>query len=189
MPSHSDSLQELVHAMKRAAGALRDAGVPFMLGGGLAAWARGGPATDHDVDFYVKEADADRALEALRAAGMRPEKPPEGWLVKAWDGDTLVDLIFHPSGGPITDEHFERAESCEVMAVRMDVASLEDVMITKLLALNEQEPDFSAVLRFARTLRERIDWDVVRERTEEHPFAKAFFTLVEELGIVERTAA
>jgi hypothetical protein len=26
----------------------------------------------------------------------------------------------------------------------------------------------------------------VRERTDESPFAKAFFTLVEELGIVER---
>ena len=29
---------------------------------------------------------------------MRPEDPPEEWLVKAWDGDTLVDLIHHPEG-------------------------------------------------------------------------------------------
>ena len=27
---------------------------------------------------------------------MRAEDPPEEWLVKAWDGDTLVDLIFPP---------------------------------------------------------------------------------------------
>jgi hypothetical protein len=26
-----------------------------MLGGGLAIWARGGPPTDHDVDFFVRE--------------------------------------------------------------------------------------------------------------------------------------
>ena len=26
-----------------------------MLGGGLAAWARGGPPTEHDVDFFVRE--------------------------------------------------------------------------------------------------------------------------------------
>jgi hypothetical protein len=32
-------------------------------------------------------------------------------------------------------------------------------------------------------LREQIDWDELRRRTEHSPFAKAFFTLVEELGI------
>jgi hypothetical protein len=52
------------------------------------------------------------------------------------------------------------------------------------MAITEQEPDFSAVLEWARALREQIDWDVVRKRTEASPFAKAFFTLVEALGIV-----
>ena len=51
--------------MKRAAAALRDAEVPHLLGGGLAAWARGGPPTEHDVDFFVRAEDAERALEAL----------------------------------------------------------------------------------------------------------------------------
>ena len=47
----AENFPELLESMKRAAAALRDAGVPYMLGGGLAAWARGGPPTDHDVDF------------------------------------------------------------------------------------------------------------------------------------------
>ena len=85
--------------MKRAAAALRDADVPFLLGGGLAGWARGGPPTEHDVDLFVRPDDAERALEALVGAGMKPERPPEGWLLKAYDGDTLIDLIFHPVGG------------------------------------------------------------------------------------------
>ena len=34
--------------------------------------------------------DMERALESCAAAGMRTETPPEGWLVKAWDGDVLV---------------------------------------------------------------------------------------------------
>ena len=41
------------------------------------------------------------------------------------------------------------------------------------------------MLEWARALREQIDWDVVRERTEASPFAKAFFTLVESLGVVD----
>jgi hypothetical protein len=185
-----DNHKRLTESMKRAAGILRNAGIPFMLAGGLASWARGGPQTDHDVDFFVKPEDADAALNALADAGMRVEKPPEGWLYKAYDADdVLIDLIFCPSGGQITDEHFERGEEREVLAARMMVASLEDVMTTKLLALSEQEPDFRSVLEISRMLREQIDWDQVRERTSESAFAKAFFTLVEELGIVERAAA
>src|SRR5687768_1518082 len=175
--------------MKIAAAALRDAEVPHMLGGGLAAWARGGPPTEHDVDFFVREQDAERALEALEAAGMRPERPPEAWLFKAWAGDLLIDLIFHPSGGPIDDGYFERSEELEVAAQTMPVASLEDVMTTKLMALNEQEPDLSSVLELARSLREQIDWEQVRARTHGSPFARAFFTLVEELGVVAEPAA
>ena len=57
--------------------------MPHILGGGLAAWARGGPPTEHDVDFFVRAEDAERALEALVEAGMKPERPPEGWLLKA----------------------------------------------------------------------------------------------------------
>jgi hypothetical protein len=180
-----ENVHTLVASMKHAAAALRGAEIDFMLGGGLAAWARGGPATDHDVDFYVREEHADQGLEALIAAGMRPERPPEEWLYKAHDGDVLVDLIFRPAGGPITDEHFERATWLEVGAQSLLVASIDDVLVTKLLALSEQEPDFAAVLELARALREQVDWRFVRERSSSSPFAQAFFTLVEGLGIVE----
>ena len=187
--TQSENFPELIDSMKRAAAALRDAEVPYMLGGGLAAWARGGPPTEHDVDFFVLPADAERALAALEEAGLKPERPPEGWLLKAWDGETLIDLIYSPMGGDVDTGYFERAEEIEVAAQRLPVASLGDVLTTKLLALNEQDPDLSSVLELARSLREQIDWDFVRDRTAGSPFARAFFTLVEELGVVEPPAA
>ena len=113
---------------------------------------------------------------------MKADRPPEGWLLKAWDGETLIDLIYSPAGGDVDDGYFERAEEMEVAAQRLPVASLGDVLATKLLALNEQEPDMASVLEMARSLREQIDWHFVRERTSASPFARAFFTLVEELG-------
>ena len=185
----SENFPELIQAMKRAAAALRDAEIPCLLGGGLAAWARGGPPTEHDVDFFVRPADAERALAALEVAGLKPERPPESWLLKAWDGEILIDLIFSPMGGDVDDGYFARSEEIEVAAQRLRVASLGDVLSTKLLALNEQEPDLSSVLELARSLREQIDWDFVRDRTGASPFARAFFTLVEELGVVEPPAA
>jgi Nucleotidyl transferase of unknown function (DUF2204) len=179
-----EEFERLVASARKASAILRDADVPHALAGGLAAWARGGPKTEHDVDFMVEPEDAEAALEALARAGLRTERPPEGWLYKAYDGDILVDLIFTPSSGPVTDELLERAEVLEVQAMPMRVARLEDVMVTKLMALTEQEPDFGGVLEIARSLREQIDWDEVRERTADSPFAAAFFTLLEELQIV-----
>jgi hypothetical protein len=180
-----ENVHILVDAMKRAAAALRKAESEFMLGGGLAAWARGGPATDHDVDFYLREADAPKGLDALVEAGMRVEQPPEEWLYKAYDGPILVDLIFRPAGGPIADEHFARATKLEVGSATLLVASVDDVLATKLLAITEQEPDFGPVLEMTRALREQVDWEFVRTRSGSSPFAQAFFTLVEGLGIVE----
>jgi hypothetical protein len=184
MPSAPpENLASLVRTMKRATAALRDADVEHMLGGGFAIWALGGPPTDHDVDFLVREEDAERGLDALVEVGMRAERPPEDWLVKAHDGDVLVDLIFSPAGGPVADEHFARAVEVEVMAQRLRVASVDDVLSTKLLALTEQEPDFRDVLSIARALREQIDWDFVEDRSSSSPLARAFFVLVEGLGI------
>jgi len=180
---NDNGFERLLGSMKRAAGALRDAEVPFALGGGLAVWARGGPRTEHDVDFFVKPEDAQRAQTILTSIGMRAERPPEGWLLKAYDGEILIDLIFEPRGGPVDDAFIGRAEELDVYAVTMPVASLEDVLVTKLLALNEQNLDYAAPLETARAVREQLDWDAVRRRIQESPYAKAFLTLVEELGI------
>lgn len=177
------NFDQLLDTLKRAGAALRDAEIPFALGGGAAIWAHGGPETEHDLDFFVKPEDADRALQALTELGFRPEKPPEGWLYKAWDGDVLVDLIFEPAGMRVDDQLLRRATELEVNAVRIPVAQPKDVLVSKLLALREHELDYDQLLEIARTVREQIDWDDVRLRTAHSPFAKAFFTLVDELGV------
>ena len=183
------AFEDLVESLKKAAGALREAEVDFMLGGGLGSAARGGPETEHDVDLMLRREDADRALAILEEAGFRPEKPPEGWLYKAWDGDVFVDLIFSTTAGDINDEQFERADEFEVYAVPMLVQAPEDLLVTKLLALDEMTLDYKPCLEIARALREQVEWDEVRRQTEHSPYAKAFFTLVEELGIVQRAEA
>ncbi len=179
---------EIEHALKRAAAALNRAGVPFLLGGSLASWARGGPETRHDLDLMIKPEDVERALEALSEAGMRPERPPEEWLVKAWDRDTLVDLIYCPKGLPMDDDVFARGEELSVLGMEIRVMALEDVMATKLMALTEHSLRYEGLLQIARALREQIDWPAVRSRTRSSPFARAFFTLLEGLEILPDAA-
>lgn len=177
---------KIKESLKRAAGALNDADVPYMLGGGLAVWARGGPATTNDLDLMVRPTDAERALEVFEHQGMETERPPEGWLYKAWDDGVLIDVIFRQNGEPVDDDLFQRAERLEVYAVPMYVMSVDDVMVSRLKALDEHHLDYERPLEFARALREQIDWRSVRERTRDSAYAKAFFTMVEELGVVPR---
>jgi hypothetical protein len=180
---HRDAFNALIDTMKVAVAALRDADVRYMLGGSMAAWARGGPEPDNDLDLMVKPEHAEAALEALARAGMRVERPPEEWLFKAWHGDVMIDVIFCPSGLELTDEVFERAQTISVMAVGTPVMALEDALVTMLYAIDEHALDYSRVVAITRALREQIDWPSLRARASGSPYAKAFLTLVEELGI------
>ena len=171
--------------LKRTVSALDEAEIPFLIGGSLASWARGGPDTTHDLDVIVKPDDARRAQQALVAAGMRAEDPPESWLLKVWDGDVLIDLIFQPAGMTVDDELIARSELVNAAAMDFRVMAIEDVLYTKLNALNEHYLDFSSLLQIARAVREQVDWDRLRERTAGSPYATAFFCLLDELGILD----
>lgn len=187
MGSPNELFGPIAETLRRAARTLGEAGIPFLLGGSLAFWARGGKETTNDLDLVVRPGDARPALDALAAAGMRPEDPPENWLLKAHDGDVLVDLIFHPAGLEVDDEVLARGEELEVAGVRMRVMALEDALATKLHALGEHHLDYEPLLQTARTLREQIDWAQLRARTGDSPYAAAFFTLVEGLGVAPPT--
>jgi hypothetical protein len=119
---------------------------------------------------------------------MRVQRPPEEWLYKAWHDEVLIDLIFCPSGLELTDEVFARAETISVMALGTPVMALEDVLLTMLYALDEHTLDYSRLLAITRALREQIEWSALRARASGSPYAKAFVTLVEELGIAPAAA-
>ncbi len=187
MTADEQPFSEIEATLKKSAAALRGAGVPFLVGGSLASWARGGPETRHDLDLMIKPEDVEKALAALTEVGMRADDPPEEWLVKAWDGDVLVDLIFSPKGLTIDDEVIERGEEMSVLSMQMRVMAIEDVLITKLMAIDEHHIRFEGLLPIARALREQIDWAHVRAATAGSPFARAFFVIAEGLEIVPQS--
>ena len=109
-----------------------------------------GPPTDHDVDFLLREEDADRALEVLDGRRLPTGAPAGALAVQGVGRREPRGPRLPPRGGPIGDEHFARATELEVSAHRTLVASIDDVLVAKLLAINEQEPDFRAVLEISR---------------------------------------
>jgi len=180
----SDDDGSVLGALKRSAAALGSAGVPFALVGSAAAYARGGGLPSHDVDFVVQEQDVPAAEKALAGAGMRIVHPPEGWLVKAYDGDTLVDVIFRLSGEPVGPDLLARAEEIDVAALRMPVVAATDLVLSWLRAFSEHHADFAGTLTLVRPLREQVDWARVRAEVGDLPFACAFLVLLEQLEVI-----
>jgi len=176
--------EALLETLKRSAVGLKRAGIPFALAGGCAVYARGGPGSEHDVDFAVRPEDAGQAAEALAAAGFEIRHPPEDWLIKAYDEDRFVDLIFRIAGHPVTVELLDRADMIYVESVEMPVLPATDLLAGLLLALSDHNCNLAKPLAAARIMREQVDWPRLREEVEHHPFAYAFLVLLERLGVL-----
>lgn len=178
-----DPRTALQDGLRLTAVALQDAGIPFALVGGYAAWARGAPEPSHDADFAVPEEDVPRAQEAIAAAGLDVHEPAENWLFKAYHHGALVDVLFRMVGEPITREMLERSDELEVLAVRMPVLDATDIVSAKMRVLGEHYCDFTRMLAMVRALREQVDWHRVRRETADTPYGRAFLHLVHELGV------
>ena len=182
MASHGDD--SLLLTLKRVAAVLKQSEIPFALGGSFAVYAHGGHSSDHDVDFLIREQDKEPALAELAKVGFRVEQPPEDWLVKVYDEDRMVDLIYRPVESPVTDATLRDTEMLPVEAITMPVISATQLMIHKLLSYTQHHCDFATGLPVARSLREQIDWVRVRTESVRSPYAEAFLLLLDRLDVV-----
>ena len=182
-PSDRDEIRDL---LKRVAVALKQGDVPFALCGGYAAWVRGAPEPDHDADFLVPAAEAERATKVLAEAGLEVVDPPEDWLTKVVQGGSFIDVLWRTCGHPVEMDLIERAEDLPVLSVHMPVLEATDIVVTKLMALDEHYCDYGRLLPVARALREQVDWERVRRDVERNDFATVFLVLLDRLGIVEQ---
>ena len=180
--------------LKRSAQILEEADVEFLLIGSLSAWALGGPESSHDLDFGIREEDAVKAAEAFLSAGWHVTWVPENWLIKAWVGDPdtedaiLIDLIYAPSGIKIGPEVFSRAKKVDVLAHMFWVLDPTDLLTMKVMSIKEPNVNYTSTLATARSIREQVDWELLRKRTEHSPFAAAFFVMCEQLGVIHKGA-
>jgi hypothetical protein len=180
-PSERDEIRDL---LKRTAVALKEGGVPFALCGGYAAWVRGAPEPDHDADFLVLASEAERATKVLEDAGLEIDDPPEDWLTKVVRGGSFVDVIWRTCGHPVESDLIDRSEVLPVLSVQMPVLRATDIVVTKLMALDEHYCDFSRMLPVARALREQVDWDEARREVADNDFAVVFLHLLERLRVL-----
>ncbi|XVQ84392.1 hypothetical protein ACQP2K_37100 [Microbispora siamensis] len=189
MGSHSHEVTDaILETLKRAGAGLKEAGVRFALAGGCAGYARGAAPSLHDVDFALVEEDVPLALKTLESLGFRTAKPPEDWLVKAFDEEgILVDLIFSLADRPVTETMIGRAELINTAALSLPVLEATDLVISWILPLSEHACDYGSLLPMVRAMREQVDWDRVASVAAPSPYASTFVTLLERLRIITPT--
>ncbi len=170
-------------ALRGAASALKENGPRFALAGGYALWAYGAPEPSHDVDLVVAESDVPNAVATLTDAGFAVEHPPEDWLFKAPTGDTVVDVLHRLNGVRVEPATLDCAEQHDVLAITMPVLPPTMVLIQKLRSLGEHQCDFAKLLPAVRAVRERLDWDRIKNQSGDNDYAVAFLVLVDRLGL------
>ena len=157
--------------------ALNKKGIHYVLMGGISASAHGGSRfTTHDIDFFVKQVDAERTLEALEEAGFTTEKTDPKWLYKGFKSNVMVDVIFKSSGEvTLDDEMLERSLLADFNGRSLRVLAPEDLFVIKALVLNEHTlamddrstrhlVDLLTVIR-----RGDLDWEYLLKRARRGP--------------------
>jgi predicted nucleotidyltransferase len=142
-PSEGYAAEEAVFlgVFEETVGALEDAGIPYVLMGGVASATVGRPRITRDIDAFVRPADARQVLEVLGREGFRTEERFPHWLYKAWKRGILVDVIFRSGGDIYLDEEMlDRSTAGEFKGRRFRLIPPEDLLVIKAIVHDEHMP-------------------------------------------------
>ena len=164
-------MTQLESALLEIASILDDLRVPYMLIGGLAVSLWGEPRSTLDIDLslWVEPAEFDSIVAAI-SARVRPL--PQDALVFARETRVLpvvssqgvrADLVF--AALPQELEAIRRAQPMPVGSSMVNVASVEDLILMKLVS--EREKDAEDARRLLLRFKGKIDRDYLEPRLTE----------------------
>lgn len=155
-------LEERMPIFVRARDVIEGLGIPYVIGGGIAVGLYDHQRPTKDIDFFITETCAEEAIEGLHQAGFTIKRSDPNWLYQSWWGDTLVDLVFNINVSraviPINEEMIARGRELEVFGERFRVISPEDLVITKILVMHENRPDWWDAITIIRAQQDKLDW-------------------------------
>jgi hypothetical protein len=140
---------------------LREAGVPYLVGGAYALERYTEITRDtKDLDLFVRPDDCQRALDVLAAAGYRTELTSPHWLGKVMMGEEMVDLIFSSGNGiaRVDDLWFEHGVEAELLGVTVQLCPPEEMIWSKAFVMERERFDGADVAHLLRACGAALDW-------------------------------
>jgi hypothetical protein len=152
---------EALEFYRRSMNLLREARVPYLVGGAYA-FARYTGIVRHtkDFDVFVHSRDFDAALDAFARAGYEVDRTFPHWLGKAFQGDDFVDLIFGSGNGiaRVDDLWFEHAVDDEVLGIPVRLIPAEEMIWSKSFIMERERFDGADVAHVLYSRAGEIDW-------------------------------
>lgn len=179
--------KRLLSAGHEACEVLKEAGVPYMVGGGVAIWAYGRRRATKDIDLFIPPKMPYVALDALGKRGFFTRDSDAGWLYKAYKQEILIDIIVWTTGNiRVDDETFGRLRQVAIDGYPFAIMGPEDLLFRKILSHREERRDWYDGLSMLEQTTEALDWDYFMRRvTPPHARRALSFLLYaqSELGV------
>jgi Nucleotidyl transferase of unknown function (DUF2204) len=171
MPLHPLTRHELLpksrEFYRRAQLVLKEARIPFLIGGAFALeFYTGVWRYTKDLDIFVRPRDIQEILKAASAAGFRTELTFSHWLGKIFDGDDFVDVIFSSGNGVarVDDSWFENAVHADILGMATDVCSVEDMIWSKAFVMERERFDGADIAHLIHARGKNLNWSRLLER-------------------------
>jgi hypothetical protein len=150
---------------REAVAALRQRGVRFAVGGGLAfsAWS-GRWRNTKDVDLFLPPADHPAAVEALASVGFVDyfDQLPydRKWIFRGYKDGLILDLIWQMANyrTAVEPDWVVRGQAIELWGDPIQALAVEELVWTKLYILQRERCDWPDLLNLLHTCGETMDW-------------------------------
>lgn len=177
VPLLPEEMRNRLPVYQDAVNALKRAGIPFLVIGGIAMLEYGRRDITKDIDFFVTKEGALAALPVLNQHGFETRRTDEVWIYHAFKNGESVDLIFEIGKGFLTEqgirfdvEMLARAHPGRLGDVIFPIASPEDLILTKMVVSWKElrQYDWQHILMVIKNT-PSLDWEYIMHRSTEFP--------------------
>jgi hypothetical protein len=162
---------EELNARARALRLLKGAGIPFVVGGAYAyAHYTGIHRDTKDLDLFLTQAAADRAIEVFEKAGWRTERNIHGWLHKAFWGESMMDLLYGSSNGitGVDEPWVAHGVEGEVLGEPCLISPAEEILWNKAFVLERERFDGAEINHLLLAVGRKLDWKRLLQRFDRY---------------------
>jgi hypothetical protein len=152
---------------RRALEALRDAQIPFAVGGAYALGAHTGIHREtKDLDIFTVPRRAPDVLALFSSVGFPSQMVAPHWLGKATWEDAVIDVIFGFRNGvsQVDDSWLHLAPEASLFDAFVPVVAVEEMIWSKVFVMERHRYDGADILHLMRAGAATMDWKRLLER-------------------------